>query len=412
MHKKKHRVLWRSLTLLVILAFVLGSYSYLALTQVTAPLNPTVNPVQLSLKTASPDLTWPTAGESAVSINTISDIQTHGVQKPVPTASTAKIITALCVLKAKPLQTGQQGPTVTLSAADEAIYNQYVAQDGSVVPVSAGEQITEYQMLQAMLLPSANNIADSMAIWAFGSLNAYRDYAASYVHSLGLTNTQVGSDASGFAPDTLSTAHDLVVLGKHAMQNPVLADVVGQSSADDIPEVSSVSNVNSLLGTSGIIGIKTGNTDQAGGVFLSAANATVANQNVIIVSAYMSAPTLYDALRDTLPLIKSTQDNFKPVSVLKAGSIVGSYRQPWGGTLSGVAAKNIDVTTWKGSIITATISLSSVPHTMRAGQQIGTINVPASLLSPAQHVPITLQTNPTQPSPWWRLLHSGLHLKL
>lgn len=323
----------------------------------------------------------------------------------MPTASTAKLITALAVLQTKPLALGQQGPIITLTANDVAIYNAYIAQDGSLVEVQAGEQISEYQMLEAMLLPSANNMADSLAIWAFGSLPNYSTFANKYVQQLGLTETHIGSDASGFAPSTTSTAHDLVRLGELAMQNPILAQIVGQPSAGGIPVVGSVKNVNRLLGTDNIIGVKTGNTNQAGGVFISASRATVNNKPATIITALAGTPTLAQALTDSLPLIQSAQANFKPVSVIQAGSVVGYYQLPWGGTLPVIASGSLNLEAWNGSLIPVTVKLDTVRDSAQTGQTVGQVTAPASILAGQQSVPATLQTAPTAPSPLWRLLH-------
>jgi D-alanyl-D-alanine carboxypeptidase (penicillin-binding protein 5/6) len=332
-------------------------------------------------------------------------LETHGAQAPAAIASTAKIITALTVLNAKPLVLGEQGPAITLSASDAALYDSYVAQGGSVVRVNAGEQISEYQMLQAMLLPSANNIADSLAVWAFGSLPDYAAAANSYLAQAGLTHTHVGTDASGFAPSTTGTAGDLARLGELAMQDPALAQIAGQTTANGIPVVDSVKNVNFLLGTDNIIGIKTGNTDQAGGVFVSAARATVNGKPVTIVTSLVGAPTLFQALKDSLPLIQSAQANFKPATVITKDSIAGRYQQPWGGSVIAVAAKNLTVNTWNGTTVSSTIQLQPVPASAQAGQTAGTATTPKSALYDQQSVPIKLQTAPTKPSAWWRLIH-------
>ena len=88
-----------------------------------------------------------------------------------------------------------------------------------------------------------------MAIWAFGSLKNYSQAANQYLEDQGLVETHVGSDASGFNPSTTSTARDLVRIGELVMQDPVLKQIVGQSSASDFPVVNNIKNVNSLLGT-------------------------------------------------------------------------------------------------------------------------------------------------------------------
>src|SRR5882672_4776118 len=78
-------------------------------------------------------LAWPLSGEAAVEAQGVTSVLTSGTQKALPTASIAKIITCLAVLQAKPLNVGDQGPSMTLTQADVDIYNAYVAKGGSVV---------------------------------------------------------------------------------------------------------------------------------------------------------------------------------------------------------------------------------------------------------------------------------------
>ena len=112
-----------------------------------------------------------------------------------------------------------------------ALYDNYASQDGSVVVVSEGEQISEYQALQAMLLPSANNMADTLAVWAYGSMDNYLAYANNLATSLSLKQTHL-ADASGFSAQTVSSASDLVELAQTAMNDPVLTQIVSQRQAD------------------------------------------------------------------------------------------------------------------------------------------------------------------------------------
>lgn len=152
--------------------------------------------------------------------------------------------------------------------------------------MGVGEQLSEYQMLEAMMLPSADNMADSLAIWAYGSLPAYQAAANQYLANHNINDTHVGVDASGLDPSTVSTAHDLVLLGEAAMQNAVLAEIVAKPSVNGFPLMGTISNTNTLLGQNGIVGAKTGNTDQAGGVFVFAANYNDANgQELSVVGA-------------------------------------------------------------------------------------------------------------------------------
>jgi D-alanyl-D-alanine carboxypeptidase (penicillin-binding protein 5/6) len=408
MAKKSHRGDTLSVVFLV-LAASMGGYYYYALHRPLPPLQPAVRSAHVQATTGASKLNWPSVGQSAVAVTNTDVLETHGVQTGAPIASTAKVITALTVLKAKPIAPGAQAPVITLTAADVALYNSYVAQEGSVVSVSAGEQITEAQMLEAVMLPSANNMADSLAVWAFGSLDAYKIAATQYVSSLGLTNTHVGSDASGFSPSTTSTAHDLVILGEQAMQNTVLRQIVNQPTASDIPGLSTVKNVNFLLGTNGIIGIKTGNTDQAGGVYLSASTAKVDDQTVTIVTALVGAPTLFQALQTSVPLIISAQSNFEAAKLLAQQATVGEYRLPWGGKNGGVISAttqtNLSSSVWRGSTASASINLQPIDLEAKAGQVVGTAASVKTEFGPANQANIILQSAPSKPDIWWRLLH-------
>jgi D-alanyl-D-alanine carboxypeptidase (penicillin-binding protein 5/6) len=147
---------------------------------------------------------WPRIGQAAVGSLEEGLINSSSTNlEAVPIASTAKIITSLAVMRVKPFSSGTNGQMITLSDADVAYYEQYRALGGSTVLVSAGEQISEYQALQAMLLPSANNMADSIAVWAFGSTDAYVTYANNMLKEFGLTKTVI-SDPSGWSPKTKS----------------------------------------------------------------------------------------------------------------------------------------------------------------------------------------------------------------
>lgn len=257
-------------------------------------------------------LAWPGFGQTAVGVVGNTTVETHGTQTPVPTASTAKLITALVMLQAKPLSFGQNGPSLTMSVNDIKLLNDYTTLNGSEIgKVLIGEKLSEYQMLEAMMLPSANNMADSLAIWAYSSLPAYREAANKYLTNHAINDTHVGSDASGFDPSTVSTAHDMVLIGELAMQNPVLAEIVGKQSVSGFPLMGTITNTNLLLGQNGIVGVKTGNSDQQSGAYVAAANVTVNGQTETIVTALLDAPSLNDAMNGSLPLIKSAEESLR-----------------------------------------------------------------------------------------------------
>ncbi len=360
-------------------------------------LLPPVIPAQVQV-----NIPWPADGQAAFGATDYGLLAIHNQQTPTPTASIAKVIAALVVLDKKPLSTGQQGPAITMTAADVALYQNYVANDGSVVPVSTGQVISEYQALQAMMLPSANNISDTVAIWAYGSLAAYRTAANEYVKKLGMTQTTVGSDASGFSPSTVSTARDLVLLGQKAMTHPVLSEIVGQRQAE-FPGVGTIYNVDTLLGNSGVRGIKTGNTDEAGGCFLGAADITVAGKKITVITAIMASSTRGQALRDTLPLVQSAVSQFQNVHVLNAGQVVGRVTTEWGSRTDVIAKDNVDTIAWSGTALSPKADLGSIKAPATAGTTVGKLQLDyaGTSYSSTFYTKDTL----TQPTLQWRLTH-------
>lgn len=251
---------------------------------------------------------WPSADSSLATLAGGAPAVNHPDAKPRPTASVAKVITILTVLQKHPLAAGQPGPSLKLDAGDVELYNHTTSVGGSSLLVHEGMVMSQHAMLEAMLLPSANNVADSLALWAFGSMEAYRSAATDYVRSLGMKSTTIGTDASGFSPSTTSTAGDLALLARAAMKEPVVAEIAAQGTAV-IPGYGPVQNTNTLLGTSGVVGLKTGTSPDAGGVFLFAANVTLKGSATLLVGAVMGAgDTAADAMDETGKLLASVRD--------------------------------------------------------------------------------------------------------
>ena len=118
---------------------------------------------------AAPRPDWPGGAEAAVGLPGTGLLGAHGGSQPVPIASLAKIMTAYVVLSDHPLSAGGPGPAIMVTAADAAAYASDQRQGQSVVRVTPGEKLTERQALEAMLIPSGNNIAWMLARWDAGS---------------------------------------------------------------------------------------------------------------------------------------------------------------------------------------------------------------------------------------------------
>ncbi|MDB5161087.1 MAG: D-alanyl-D-alanine carboxypeptidase [Candidatus Saccharibacteria bacterium] len=361
--KKRQRKLSPALFLTIILIITLIGWT-LPLPKIKAQSN-----YQYKSHPEAVSLDWPAYGQAAVGARGYGLLDSHGTQVPAPMASITKVITALAILQKKPLSPGQQGATIKITAEDVAIYNDYASKGGSVVRVSDGELISEYQALQALLLPSANNMADTMARWAFGSVNNYVDYANSYVRQLGLKKTTLG-DASGFSPKSVSTAEDLATLGLAFMDNSTLRDIVSQQTAE-LPVAGSVSNTNWLLNTDGIIGIKTGNTEQAGGCYLFAANRSIGGQDITVIGAIMGAPDLNSAITDSRPLLHSINNGFSTISAAKKDQVIGAYVSKWGDTVDIISKDDVSVLTWKTRQVIASTDIVKDNVSLTKYQPIG-----------------------------------------
>lgn len=174
-------------------------------------------PASLTLGGTAPNLPWPTTGSAAVAVSGLGLLATEGGDQPIPTASIAKVMTALIVLIDKPLKPGEQGPTVAITEQDVQVYQADKADEQSVVDVQAGEQLSERKALEAILIPSANNIASTLARWDAGSTDAFVTKMNQRATRLGLAHTKF-ADPAGALAQTVSTPRDLVSLGMTAMQ--------------------------------------------------------------------------------------------------------------------------------------------------------------------------------------------------
>jgi D-alanyl-D-alanine carboxypeptidase (penicillin-binding protein 5/6) len=214
---------------------------------------------------AVPRMVWPAYGQAAFVQSGQGQIRASPNQHAAPIASVAKVMTAFLVLRDHPLTPGEEGPTITLTDADVADTERRLGQRQSVVAVAAGEQLTELQALQALLLPSANNIAAVLARWDAGSADRFVARMNATALSLGMAHTRY-TDPSGYDDATVSTAADQVRIVVRAMRLPVFAGIVSTASAT-LPVAGTVRNTNTLLGHDGFVGVKTGSDDAAGGCF-------------------------------------------------------------------------------------------------------------------------------------------------
>jgi serine-type D-Ala-D-Ala carboxypeptidase (penicillin-binding protein 5/6) len=277
------------LALLAALACLAGY----AVAELTTPPSGSATPptgtVTLEPGTTAPDqprlaaVSWPADGVSAADITGFGVVTGPGATRPVPIASVAKVMTAYVVLHDHPLPPAGSGPDIAVPSSEAAAYPSQAGDGDSLVPVVAGEILTERQALEALLLPSADNMAWILARWDAGSQAAFVARMNATALRLGMTSTSY-TDPSGLDPSTTSTAADQVRLGMAAMRVPALAAIVAMPAAV-VPVAGVVRNYNTLLGQDGIVGLKTGSTQAAGGCVVIAAWSQAGAHSTLIVAA-------------------------------------------------------------------------------------------------------------------------------
>lgn len=278
-----------------------------------------------------------------------------------PTASTAKMILALAVMQAKPISPGERGETITITPEMANLYQYYLEHNGTNTKVEFGKTLSEYDALTSVLLASSNNMADSLAIWAFGSLDNYRTYAEKMLNDWGIVNTTIGVDASGYDDSTTSTASDLARIGNKLLNDPVLAEIVNTKTYV-VPMAGYITNTNKLLGTNDIIGVKTGYIGEASGYCLVSGYKVDGH---IVTVALMSAPTREASFDDSLQIISKMQELVNERQVVPAGGTVGYYDSWWTGTVKITADSDLRLIGWKGMNITDELEMSGESGTLK-----------------------------------------------
>jgi D-alanyl-D-alanine carboxypeptidase (penicillin-binding protein 5/6) len=348
---------------------------------------------------AKPD--FPDFGSSAIAAVGMDGIlATHGSQRPRQIASITKIVTALVVLEAKPLQPGDQGPTITLTQQDVAILQQVQADNGSSEPVQAGWRVSERAALETMLIPSANNYAATLAVWAYGSVPKYLVAARAFLKAHHLDDTTL-VDTNGLSAADTSTPTDLVELGEIALENEVIAAIVRTQSADE-PNVGQLDNTNKLLGQYGIDGIKTGTYGNMHGNLLFSAKVTVGTRTVRLVGVILGAVT-HEVLDANVPaLLSSVTRSLHDLPLATKGQAFASYQTKWGRVGKAVAAEDVSRLVYGRVELVREAHVHSISGG-RKGESVGHVDYIVS--GKRITVPLVLDRDVLAAPVWWRLTH-------
>lgn len=394
----------RYILLAVIIAvIVIGAFQ---LTRSYPPALGSLTPAAQRLKLPGPTITvpTPTSGEFIVGVGGVGIVAKTPNQTQSQIASMTKMMTALVVLRDHPLTTGASGPSITITPADVATYNADLALTQSVVPVTVGEQLTERQALEAMLIPSGNNIASLLAAWDGGSQAAFVAKMNSTAKQLGMTHTTY-ADAAGASAATISTPSDQLKLLEVDMAIPTFAHIVAIPQIV-LPVAGLVYNVNADLGTDGIVGAKTGFTGHAGGCFAFVAQHNIAGSTLLIEGVVMGmggVSPLTTSLNEAVTLINSVTTYLNQFHIIYKGETLGMINTSWGGVVPLVAASPASFFGWGGLRLHAVlIMVHNMKLPITAGEDVGLVKLTVG--SHTHAVPLLAAKPINSPSVFWKLL--------
>jgi serine-type D-Ala-D-Ala carboxypeptidase (penicillin-binding protein 5/6) len=244
----------------------------------------------------APDVT--ARGVYAYDASTGIELFAKNEHERVSIGSTVKIVTALVTVKYANLE--DEVTIIESDLVDTAVYSNMQLQSGDTLTVS--------QLLYGLLIPSGSDGANALARHVGGIITGSDDPIAqldgfvaemnAFVAEHGFQDTRFSNPHGNDAPNNYSSAYDIARLGGLLMQDEFLASVVGEpgySFTSVGPEARNYQEdtTNTLLGQSGVTGIKTGSTEEAGGCVVLARQ--VNNGNSMVITAVLGADLEYDS---------------------------------------------------------------------------------------------------------------------
>jgi D-alanyl-D-alanine carboxypeptidase (penicillin-binding protein 5/6) len=356
----------------------------------------------------APELAWPPAGEAAAGVAGLGAVGSSGGDVAMPIASLAKIMTAYLVLRDYPLPVGKAGFRVTISEADVADYHARLTQQESILAVADGEVLTEAQLLEALMLPSANNVAALLAAHDAGSEQAFVAKMNATARQLGMVHTTY-TDPSGYDSTTVSTASDQLRLATVAMRNDELVHIVAMPAVT-LPVAGVVRNFDYLLGHGGFVGVKTGSESSSGGCFVFAARREVAGRAVTILGVVLgidrgqsgTEALVSAALAASSRLADSLAGALAVRTVVPAGTPVLEVVGAQGRRVRVSTTTAVRRLGWGAMAVAVRLRARAVGRGLTAGEQVAVVSVADG--SPAATPADATATMPSL-SFGWRLSH-------
>ena len=257
-------------------------------------------------------------------------IYEKGANDRVYPASTTKIMTAILALENCQL-------TDVVTASYDAIYSVPVGYAHAYIKVD--EELTINQLLHVLLIPSANDAANILAEHIAGSITSFASMMNTRAVELGCTDTNFVNPSGIHDTNHYSSAHDLAIIGRYAMQNETFRKIVSTTEYT-LPNTNKYEGVdryfkttNSLIAVdtkdrvdnyyySYATGIKTGYTVAAGNCVVSSAKKDSVEYIVVILGAETTDNGLSARYLDCKKLFEYAFENYSLFEIYKKDDIL------------------------------------------------------------------------------------------
>lgn len=242
-------------------------------------------------------------------------------------ASTTKLMTAILVLEKCQLT---DVATVSNSAVDS------VPAGYSTAYLQKGEKLTIEQLLHVLLIPSANDAANVLAEHVGGSIANFANMMNSKAKEIGCENTNFKNPSGIHDENHYSTAYDLSLIAKHAMQFQAIKDIV-QKTVYNLPKTDKYNSDNRIFYNTNLLlshhspddyyypyatGLKTGYTNPAKDCIIATAKKDDLELIAVILGAEDTNGSLVPKFLDCKKLFEYGFSNYLYKNIKKANSVV------------------------------------------------------------------------------------------
>jgi D-alanyl-D-alanine carboxypeptidase (penicillin-binding protein 5/6) len=291
-------------------------------------------------------------------------LTSHALARPLPIASTTKLMTAYVVLHELPLD------RIVRAAPYHPTYGE------SLLGLRAGQKISVRDLLYGLILRSGNDAAYDLARAAAGSEARFVGQMNRYAAALGLADTHyanpIGLDQRG----NHSSAGDLATLTRRLLRIPTFARIADSRRAvlRSVRPRRRIATINELLDMAPwVTGVKTGHTFGAGYVLVGSGR----REGVDLISVAIGAPTDEERFRDNLTLLEYGFSLYRRRAPIEVGHVFSrpSIRYS-GGELPLRAARSVAIGVRRGRRLSVAVRApSEVEGPIERGSKLGTATV-------------------------------------